>query len=129
MLVPYCDVSAVDVFGNTALLLAINGNGWIKGKERLECVKALCHYGSMNQQNKVGESALLLGARIGKLPVVQALIDVGADVHVRNRYAQNALHMVCQSEGREAIVALLLAKGVDAKAPDFQGMTPCIWKP
>lgn len=63
------------------------------------------------------------GDRGGNVERVRRLIEVGADVNVRNHKGQSALHCAAKA-GFADIVALLLEHGADVDAQDRQGETP-----
>ena len=63
------------------------------------------------------------GDRGGSVERVQALIDAGADVNVRNAKDQSALHCAAKA-GFVDIVALLLENGAAVDAADAKGETP-----
>ncbi|XP_065838510.1 death-associated protein kinase 1-like isoform X2 [Oscarella lobularis] len=58
--------------------------------------------------------------------VIQQLIELGADVSVRNKNKQNALHMVAESSSsvNASVIDLLIKKGVDVTCQDQDGNTP-----
>jgi len=62
-------------------------------------------------------------ARNGDLAGVQAELDNGADVNVKNKHGMTPLHDAA-AEGRKEIAELLIAKGADVNANDRWGMTP-----
>ena len=63
------------------------------------------------------------GDRGGNVQRVRDLLELGADVNVRNHKGQTALHCAAKA-GFEPIVALLLERGADVNAKDYKGQTP-----
>ena len=63
------------------------------------------------------------GDRGGNIDAVRELIDLGADVNIRNYKGQSALHCAAKAGFHEP-VALLLETGADVNATDRDGDTP-----
>jgi ankyrin repeat protein len=79
-------------------------------------------------QKTVAESndALRLAVRAGDLPVVQALLDGGADVNAKDEVGTTCLmHAVLNAH--VGVVKLLLSKGADANARNKKGATALLW--
>ena len=68
-----------------------------------------------------GSTALMHAAASGTVPIMQALIDGGADVNGKNPRAATALHWAA---GDEAKVKLLLLNGAAVNAKTVEGRTP-----
>ncbi|XP_065839117.1 death-associated protein kinase 1-like isoform X3 [Oscarella lobularis] len=79
----------------------------------------------INSVDEKGRTALLYACDHPSFLVIQQLIELGADVSVRNKNKQNALHMVAQSYSRDAsVIDLLIKNGVDVTCQDEYGKTP-----
>ena len=68
-----------------------------------------------------GSTALMHAAASGTVPIMQALINGGADVNGKNSRAATALHWAA---GDEAKVKLLLLNGAAVNAKTVEGRTP-----
>lgn len=66
---------------------------------------------------------LLIAVRANQLPLLEALLDGGANVNIKDRYNNTALHWACAG-GHTAIVQLLLTKWVNIHAQNNDGYTP-----
>ncbi|KAG5768336.1 hypothetical protein H9Q72_004104 [Fusarium xylarioides] len=70
-----------------------------------------------------GETALHIAAEFGILQGARELIKLGAKVDATDRHVRQPLHLACLG-GQEELVDLLLKKGADIEARQFQGATP-----
>jgi ankyrin repeat protein len=61
-----------------------------------------------------GNRALQDSARLGKVDIVAALLDLGADINATPWYSSSPLEVACTYE-QLAVVKLLLARGADTK--------------
>ena len=68
-----------------------------------------------------GSSLLMHGAASGTVPIMQALIDAGADVNAKNSRAATALHWAAADAAK---VKLLLLNGASVDAKTVEGRTP-----
>jgi ankyrin repeat protein len=68
-----------------------------------------------------GSSLLMHGAASGTVPIMQALIDAGADVNAKNSRAATALHWAAADAAK---VKLLLLNGASVDATTVEGRTP-----
>jgi ankyrin repeat protein len=68
---------------------------------------------------------LLEAAEKGCVSVAQKLIDQGASVEARNRFANMALHQAAQG-GHVAVIKLLLDKGANINQANLAGSTPLL---
>ena len=74
-----------------------------------------------------GETVFMTAARTGRIEVVEALYEAGADVHFREpRRGQTAL-MWAAAEGNLEVVELLLEVGADPNATLDSGYTPLLF--
>ncbi|XP_048251181.1 uncharacterized protein LOC125379161 isoform X2 [Haliotis rufescens] len=70
------------------------------------------------------ETLLLAAANVSNLSSVKTLLDMGADVNVRNRTGQTALHLACEAERIDVhLIQLLLAEGICVNMVDRKGRT------
>jgi ankyrin repeat protein len=73
-----------------------------------------------------GNDALRSAVREGDLPVVQALLDGGADVNAKDENGTTVLmHAVLDAD--IGVVKLLLSKGADVNAQNKKGATALLW--
>jgi ankyrin repeat protein len=68
-----------------------------------------------------GSSLLMHGAASGTVPIMQALIDAGADVNAKNSRAATALHWAAADAAK---VKLLLLNGASVNARTVEGRIP-----
>jgi ankyrin repeat protein len=137
------DVSAVSQNGSTALMFAAQGDA--ESARILLAAKA-----NPNVAMKYGITPLIIASTMGKLDVVNALLDGGADPNMRDGNTFTALHSAVRDSdyGGDAalrtasvgIVKALLAHGADPNARidqkkqtvrtlneiSFQGATPLV---
>ena len=112
------DVTVMNIDGDTAMHLAATG----------EVVRWLAARGVSVQGDGVNTFPLMSACIRGRVEAARALIELGADVHYRDRKAaQMALH--CAVELRRAqealgMTRLLLAAGADPDAVDGKRQTP-----
>ncbi|XP_048249050.1 serine/threonine-protein phosphatase 6 regulatory ankyrin repeat subunit A-like isoform X2 [Haliotis rufescens] len=70
------------------------------------------------------ETLLLAAANVSNLASVKTLLDMGADVNVRNRTGQTALHLACEADRIDVhLIKLLLAQGISVNMVDRKGRT------
>jgi ankyrin repeat protein len=88
LLLEYGADTSIKSSDNESTLQAASGLGWISGfhkerslKDRLEIIKKLVEAGSdVNWQDDYGISSLMVAGNLGDLPIIQYLIDQGADL-------------------------------------------------
>ncbi|XP_065839111.1 delta-latroinsectotoxin-Lt1a-like [Oscarella lobularis] len=114
---------AKDHKGKTALFYAIKPSDDVKDVLRYLVIEKGI---DINSVDKEGRTPLLDACEYHpSFLVIQQLIELGADVSVRNKNKQNALHMVAKSYSRDAsVIDLLIKKGVDVTCQDQDGKTP-----
>lgn len=117
------DPDQANRYGVTPLELAIQQQDPAK-------VQALLQAGAnANATRHSGEALLMLAADTGVVEIVDALIDHGAAIDVRDpHYGQSAL-MFAARAGHADIVLLLLEHGADADAATLIGATPAFVAP
>ena len=98
-----------------------------QGRSGLQIAAILIKAGaSLDQKDKLGNTALHLAVDRNQVEMAQLLIDVGAALDVDNRNGMTPL-MVAASRGNAAIVQALLAKGANARKTDFTGRDALSW--
>lgn len=113
------DESSRDALRNNLLMLAIRENGRGLALELLKQpvwqTKEILEY-----ENQLGETALMLAAMGGSLPVVTRLVELGAEI---NRAGWSALHYAA-SAGKDEVIRFLADRSayVDSASPN--GTTP-----
>ncbi|XP_028259388.1 KN motif and ankyrin repeat domain-containing protein 3 isoform X2 [Parambassis ranga] len=115
-----CAVDKQNKAGYTAIMLAALST--VKKEEDMAVVKKLFSQGNVNAKaSQAGQTALMLAVSHGRLEMVQALLECGADVNVQDDEGSTAL--MCASEhGRAEIVKLLLEQpGCDISIMDNDG--------
>ena len=103
------DLQMPNAFGDTALLLAVQGR-------HKECFRALMHQKNARgkkininwRNNQTNATALMLACNYGDLPVVKALLKANADSRFSDRYNKTALMYACESN-TDASVAIITA--------------------
>jgi hypothetical protein len=103
------DVNALDRYGNPPLVSAVEGGD-------AQVVALLLKSGAKPDR------AFLDAAAEGKLDVVRALVEGGADVRMKDDKWQTAIHRAAQN-GHAEVVTYLAGKGVDVNAKDGWGHT------
>ena len=58
---------------------------------------------------------------------VVALLEAGADVHIRTNLDRTPLHWAARYHENPAVIGILLAAGAALEAPDFEGNTALHW--
>jgi Ankyrin repeats (many copies) len=80
-----------------------------------------------------GDTALHIAAGAYRVDIVQRLIEMGADVHARNRRGAAPLHLAAvglpgsptwNPQAQQATITCLIAAGADPDAVDKDGVTP-----
>lgn len=116
------DVNIVSSQGFTPLMLAAN-------KGYLNCVDALIKHGAdVNQVTfHEGKKRTAIFESEMTLPVVQCLIENGADIHEQNSQQQTVLILSCDSEQiNDDVVTYLINKKSNLNHQDMHGNTALI---
>ncbi|MCX7326375.1 MAG: ankyrin repeat domain-containing protein [Hyphomicrobiales bacterium] len=109
-------VDAQDRSGQTALLLAVNGN-------HVAIAEALMDAGaSINVQAANRDTTWLLAGAQGRAEIIAKMIRRGPDLSIRNRFGGNALIPACERAHVEAI-RLLLPTQIDVNHVNNLGWT------
>ncbi|HOL64090.1 MAG TPA: ankyrin repeat domain-containing protein [Accumulibacter sp.] len=110
-------VNAVDAFGNTLLMQAVQRDNTSLFDYLLK------QRARVNTRNRNGETALSLAAYRGKLPFAQRLVDAGADV---NLYGWPPL-IYAAFNGHVDIADFLLKRGADVNATTANGSSALLY--
>ena len=91
-----------------------------------EVVRLLAAHGLSVQGDGVNDSPLMMACSYGHVDVVCALMELGADVHYKDREAYTALHCAVGFYKQEAVemTQLLLGAGADVNAANASGRAP-----
>lgn len=109
------DPNRTDSRGRTALFTAVR-----EGSERALAVLLASPQVDVNAVNANGETALMLAAIRGSLPMAQALVKRGAAI---NREGWTPLHYACSGPDN-GVAAFLIAQGAELNARSDNGTTP-----
>ena len=72
----------------------------------------------------LGETALMLVARIGYINIVDLLLSNKADVNIRNRDGETALvYAIMSKKDNIEVIKKLISNGADLKIKDNKGLT------
>ena len=82
----------------------------------------VAHEADINAKNVYGDTPLMRQASINQTEKVRLLLQLGADIHAKNRYQRTALHY---AEAPETI-EILLKNGADPRAKNDMNETPLI---
>jgi ankyrin repeat protein len=111
------DVNSVDAAGNTLLMQTVQ-------RDNADFLAYLIeHRARLNTRNRNGETALSLAAFKGNLPLVQRLVEAGADV---NLYGWPPL-IYAAFNGHAAVAEYLLKKGANVNATTENGSTALLF--
>ena len=98
-------IETLDAHDNYTPLISAAKNG------KVECVRILCELGHANIDKKAGwneTNALMKAAEKGHNEVVFTLLELGADINLRNSFGNTAL-MLAAEKGRSDAVTMLLS--------------------
>ncbi|TRY96829.1 hypothetical protein DNTS_015405 [Danionella cerebrum] len=115
-----CSVDQQNKAGYTAVMLAALSA--VKEEDHMTVVQKLFRMGNVNAKaSQAGQTALMLAVSHGRLEMVRALLDCGANLNIQDDEGSTAL--MCASEhGRAEIVSLLLEQpGCDISIVDNDG--------
>ncbi|XP_046566195.1 serine/threonine-protein phosphatase 6 regulatory ankyrin repeat subunit A-like [Haliotis rubra] len=96
-------------------------------KKCMECVELLVRLSDVNAQDSDGDTPLLcnfLSAKPHSYKVLQALLEKGADVRIKNKKGQTPLHCAARNKCMECVE--LLVRLSDVNAQDSDGDTPLL---
>ncbi|MDD9901323.1 MAG: ankyrin repeat domain-containing protein [Alphaproteobacteria bacterium] len=115
------DINATDQEGYTPLHISIHGGD----KDAALC---LIQHGAALEIKDKNESRtpLVMAARHGRIKVVHALLEQGANMEAKDGWGMTALIAASRS-GWAEIVRTLLMKGADIEARDYKGDTAAVW--
>ena len=108
------ELDAVDADGRTCV-------NWAATRGDEDALNTLLHYdANINIADEQGNTPLL---HVRNLACMEILLAAGADISARNKFGQNALHMVCRDTGSVPLAKRLLQAGIDINATDSSGET------
>nr|5DNE_A Chain A, L-asparaginase [Cavia porcellus]5DNE_B Chain B, L-asparaginase [Cavia porcellus]5DNE_C Chain C, L-asparaginase [Cavia porcellus]5DNE_D Chain D, L-asparaginase [Cavia porcellus] len=76
-------------------------------------------------QDAVMPSLALALAHAGELEALQALMELGSDLRLKDSNGQTLLHVAARN-GRDGVVTMLLHRGMDVNARDRDGLSPLL---
>ncbi|KAJ8373307.1 hypothetical protein AAFF_G00266630 [Aldrovandia affinis] len=101
-----CRVDQENNAGYTPIMLAALAT--LRAADDMQVVRLLFRQGDVNAKaRQAGHTALMLAVSHGRMEMVWALLDCGADVNTQDEEGSTALMCACQ-HGRAQIVSLLL---------------------
>eukprot|EP00069_Balaena_mysticetus_P007923 bmy_19451T0 len=118
------EATQVDSNGRTGLMVAC-----YHGFQSVVALLSRCPFLDVNQQDKEGDTALMLAAQAGHVPLVSLLINyyAGLDLERRDQRGPTALMKAAMRDRSECVAALLMA-GADLTAVDpVRGKTALEW--
>lgn len=118
------EATEVDGNGRTGLMVAC-----YRGFESVVALLSRCPFLDVNQQDKEGDTALMLAAQAGHVPLVSLLLNYypGLDLERRDQRGLTALMKAAVRNRSECVAALLMA-GADLTAVDpLRGKTALEW--
>ncbi|XP_041060828.1 KN motif and ankyrin repeat domain-containing protein 1-like isoform X1 [Carcharodon carcharias] len=103
-----CNVDWQNKAGYTAIMLAALAA--METDAEMNVVRQLFNLGNVNAKaSQAGQTALMLAVSHGRIEMVKALLDCGADVNSQDNEGSTALMCACE-HGRVEIVKVLLAQ-------------------
>lgn len=115
----YCDVDQADKSGRSALHWAV-----IKGHQNVVEVLVTVYHASIDLLTReTSESSLMLAVQSGNGPLVQMLLNYGAQTQTTNNEGESALHLAAAS-GNPDICDLLIQHGAWLEFEDAEGESP-----
>ncbi|KAM5288642.1 photoreceptor ankyrin repeat protein [Ctenodactylus gundi] len=118
------EATQVDGNGRTGLMVAC-----VHGFERVVALLSRCPFLDVNQQDNDGNTALMLAAQAGHMPLVSLLLNyfAGLDLERRDQRGLTALMKAATRDRSECVAALLMA-GADLTSVDpVRGKTAMEW--
>ncbi|XP_014397507.1 PREDICTED: ankyrin repeat domain-containing protein 33 [Myotis brandtii] len=118
------EATQVDGNGRTGLMVAS-----YRGFGSIVALLSRCPFLDVNQQDKEGDTALMLAAQAGHVPLVSLLLNYysGLDLERRDQRGLTALMKAAVRDRSECVAALLMA-GADLTAVDpVRGKTALEW--
>ncbi|XP_068214926.1 serine/threonine-protein phosphatase 6 regulatory ankyrin repeat subunit B-like isoform X2 [Palaemon carinicauda] len=79
---------------------------------------------NVSPQDDLGYSPLHVASRINHIPIINLLVDAGADLNLHTIHGWTPLHIASMSGSLDAVKRLLELK-FDIYAVDMEGRTPC----
>ena len=116
------EINAVDINGNTALMLACMKNGNVKIVELL-----LNNNANINIQSQYGDTAFSWACYNGNLDIAELLLKNDASVNAKGKSGNTPLMLACLNNNNVKIVEWLLKNRADMKVANEDGETPLIF--
>ncbi len=120
--------STGDVNGDTPLHILISILGQLRDNKyeeyRFSSLIQVVGMGDVNVQNKRGITPLHMAVEQGLLPLVNELLNRGAEVNVADNDGMTPLHLALCVRERENIIPLLLEAGANSNARNARNLTP-----
>ena len=113
-------LSQTDMHGNTPLHQVVLS-------ENLKLLEQLLPLtNNLDPVNNSGSTPLLLAAEIGRVAIINRLIQAGADFNRKDARGNTVLHILCTrpGQGREAVGAALASRVRDVNIRNFDDYTP-----
>src|SRR5215467_3494938 len=113
------DVNAVNAFGATPLMFAVN--------EPAKAALLVMHGANVNARSKMGRTALLLAAASdGSSQTVRLLLEHGAEIAICDEMKVTPL-LAATAANDTLTIRILIERGADVNAPDATGITPLMY--
>ena len=113
------DVNAVNAFGATPLMFAVN--------EPAKAALLVMHGANVNAHSKMGRTALLLAAASdGSSQTVRLLLERGAEIAICDEMKVTPL-LAATAANDTLTIRMLIERGADVNAPDATGITPLMY--
>ncbi|XP_053573856.1 KN motif and ankyrin repeat domain-containing protein 2 [Bombina bombina] len=117
-----CDVNRQNKAGFTPLMLTALAA--FRSDEDIETVTQMLRLGDVNcRASQAGQTALMLAVSHGRLDVVRALLECGADVNVQDHDGSTALMCACEHGHADIVTLLLAVPSCDVALTDNDGST------
>ncbi len=81
---------------------------------------------NVNHRDKLGRTALILGAEKGNLPVVKLLVEQKAELDIQENFNGRTALMIAINERRKDVARYLIDKGANVQLRDEFGITATI---
>ncbi|KAJ4309580.1 hypothetical protein N0V84_011422 [Fusarium piperis] len=84
------------------------------------------NHAELNARDENGNTPAMVALRLSNLPVLQALFESGASLHLTNHHSQNIVHFAARYADTDVLEYLssLKLEGIDPELPSKSGDTP-----